>query len=300
MKMFSLIVMVAVLTGAVTNEDEAPVIPLDTRLRFIIRPTLLGLVPLTDPEGYGEAFVRVTDVGEDSLTVHYEIKEEVQGAARAESGAGTLLAEPAAGTLSAEPGAGTSNEAGGVRGAGGQPLVKDGPTTRIRRGNITVHGLNDSAQIISPLFWGDGDWETDSGLLWLSRKAMGELHEHGITRWSLESTGDPGEEPAGSAAEGVAGLLAEHGLEAGDELALVMQDGPAAYPCYVNGKRVDLWAIRAADSAGLADYWILDDPGNPLVLKMSYKPAPLADPSGLEAEDMFAAGGGFAITEINF
>lgn len=56
------------------DEPWPPKIPLQTNLRFTIRPTLLGLVPPGDPAGFGECFVRVTATA--PTQVHYEIKEQ--------------------------------------------------------------------------------------------------------------------------------------------------------------------------------------------------------------------------------
>ena len=55
-----------------------PTIPLSTKLRFVIRPTLLGLVPPDDPQDFGEVLVRVVSITGDVLGLRYEIKERVQ------------------------------------------------------------------------------------------------------------------------------------------------------------------------------------------------------------------------------
>ena len=73
----------------------------------------------------------------------------------------------------------------------------------------------------------------------------------------------------------------------------------ALYPCLVNGERTALKVVRAVDSLGLAEYWILKDGANPLVLKMSFIP-PEGSITGDEPLGLVRAGSGYAVVEIDF
>jgi hypothetical protein len=231
---------------AVNAEEAAPApappIVLAKNLRLTIRPTLLGLVPPEDAAGYGQAFIRITGVAPDALQLHYEIKELVDSAD------------------------------GQAREWWQAPPEKPQPLTRIRRGEISVEGLAAARGMFSPLLWDAGGFTTQSSLLWLSRTCYTELATAGSTLFE----GHCAAETPAPLAELLAGLLAERRAQAGLSeaeslrLAVVRR---VAYPCVINGARLRLPAIFARDSAGLAEYWILDDAENPLVLKLSYLPA---------------------------
>jgi hypothetical protein len=262
-------------TPAADPEDgqpgEAPVagtagpelnIPLDPTLRFIIQPTILGLVPPRGLEGYGEVFVRVVEDGRNSITVHYEIKEEVP----------------------APPGEDPDYRPGSDR------------QTQIRRGEITASGMNRSTAILPPLYWGDGALATDSSLLWLSTESFEALSGGDGCPLDLRYTGPAETAAAGELATAIDELAAAAELEDGANFSLTGAE-PVLYPCVVNGERTRLAALHARDSLGLAEYWVLDDSDNPLVLKLTYT---LGD--GGDAEDLsfVEKGGGYAITSIDF
>ena len=240
---------------AVLADDDAPPIPLQRHLRMLIRPTLLGLVPPADPEGYGAAFVRVLSTGGGSLNVRYEIKEL---------------------TVDAE----------------GEDL------TRIRHGDATVHGLTAGDGIAPPLFWPDGDFETASGLLWLPRPLFDALSADGAAPLGVELLSD--DETARAFAARLARLRGET-ADSGPGLELELLDADERYSCWVNGERLLLPALRARDSLSLAEYLILSDRGNPLVLKMSFIPPAAGEEQEAAAEPgLMESGAGYAIVEINF
>lgn len=239
-------------------DDDAPPIPLQRHLRMLIRPTLLGLVPPADPEGYGAAFVRVLSVGGGRLNVRYEIKEL---------------------TVDAE----------------GEDL------TRIRHGDAVAHGLTDGEGIAPPLFWPDGDFETAGGLLWLPRPLFDALGADGAAPLSVELVSDD-DDAARVFAEQLAGRQNGEGT-ADSQLELRLLTAEARYSCWVNGERLSLPALRAVDGLGLAEYWILRDRANPLVLKMSFIP-PAEVQAGPDADGgelgLLAAGAGYAIVQIDY
>ena len=246
----------------VSAQEETPVpatVPLRHDLRFLVRPTLMGLVPPADEQGYGEAFIRVLESGPDLLKVRYEIKERRE------------------------------NEEG--------PAETDVPPVRIRRGVIDVHGCESGLGMHPLLFWPDGDWSTATGLLWVPRDSFRELKETGGCDWSIDYR------VAGETERALTGYLEEalpDARRAKPELRLELVGEPAMYPCWINGERLALPGLRAVDSQGLADYWILDDPANPLVLKLTFIP-PEEESTGGDAElGLIEAGAGYAVVEVDF
>lgn len=248
--------------------EEPLLIPLTDKLRFVVRPTIFGLVPPPDPANYGEVFVRVREVGEDgSLALYYEIKEEVQKKLDPEK----------------KP-----------------PRRKPQPQTTIRRGLITAERKAGHRYILPPLFWQNGDFETPSGLLWLSKHQFSALKLSSQTAWEIGASNGMAQW-AKEEYEQVLRKLQGTAAQPGDSrTVLQVVETSASYPVVVNGARVRLPAIKAHDSLGLAEYWILDDPDNPLVLKLTYISgwAP-GTTDGAEGYSIFS-GGGFAVVEINF
>jgi hypothetical protein len=245
--------------GQAAEESGSPVIPLGRNLRFYVRPTLMGLVPPDNNEGYGEVFVRVLEVNATSLDVRYEIKEQAL------------------------------------------PDVDSGASPRIRRGQIHVTGLENGTGITPPLFWPDGDWTATDGLVWLPRADYRELVETGSCPWQIDYSSGLQEE---SIAELRQHLNRQNETESvADSKFRLVLESQGLYPCSVNGERTELAAQRAVDSLGLAEYWILADETNPLLLKLSFIPPALeaetADRSSHEL-DVLEAGIGCAVVEIDF
>jgi hypothetical protein len=205
----------------------------------------------------------------DVLGLRYEIKERVQKEA-------PLAGPPPAGAVSGD--AQTKSpllpERSRRRPApdAAPALTKLVDATRIRRGLITAQCSADVHRVDLPLFWDDGDWRTDSGLLWLSRAAYNELKTGGSTAWEPLSA-QWADSPA---LEELQRLIAERTAAAGPGQAapvrLTVSGAETHYPCIVNGERADLPALLAQDSLGLAQCWILADANNPLVLKLTYLP----------------------------
>ena len=269
--------MAAVLLAADGGEGKAPAkpphttptIPLSTKLRFVIRPTLLGLVPPDDPQDFGEVLVRVVSITGDALGLRYEIKERVQKAV-------PLAALPTAGAPAGDaqtksPLLPERSRRRPVQDAA-PALTKLVDVTRIRRGLITAACSAAVHRVDLPLFWDDGDWQTDSGLLWLSRAAYSELKTSGSTAWEPGCAAVGGLARAGELKRMIAKREAAAGASPAAPVRLVVSGPETHYPCIVNGERADLPALLAQDSLGLAQCWILADPNNPLVLKLTYLP----------------------------
>lgn len=249
--------------------EEPPLsIPLNDTLRFVVRPTLFGLVPPPDPANYGEVFIRVRQVGENgSLGLYYEIKEEVP-----------------------------RNPDGETTTSHRKPILQ----TTIRRGLISVGRKAGKSYILPPLFWQNGDFNTASGLLWLTRLEFSSLKLNSQTAWDIGAL-EGIAQWAKADFEQVLGKLQGTAAQPGDSRTVLrVVETSASYPVVVNGARVRLPAIKAHDSLGLAEYWILDDPDNPLVLKLTYISNWAAGgTAGTEGYCIFN-GGGFAVVEINF
>jgi len=285
-------------------------IPLAVNLRLILRPTLLGLVPPADPRGYGECLVRIRSLDGDRLVVRYELKEEAYWDTQAERFHEWW--EPPGDEFEAR--------------------------TRIRRGDIQVNGMGTAPSYICPLFWDDGDFATESSLLWLSESVFRALKADAVGNIALLTSG---ELPVVLEQELERYLAERYGaqvVENSGAVELHVVDAEAAYPCLVNGERASLPALRVRDSLALAEYWVLDNEHNPLILKLTYLPVPdklpnvevqttervdreensdvlelyrskseLDENINLVEEldtdsiaELISAGGGYAITQINF
>jgi hypothetical protein len=248
-----------------------PTIPLQRNLRFVIRPTLLGLLPPPDPLNFGEAFVRVLDAAPAHLTLRYEIKEQL------EQDKATnqlyLLGSAPQGTKTIQ-------------------------LTRIKRGDLGVSLGAAPPQLLPPMFWTDRNWDAPGGLLWLPSGVLEVLKAGQEPEWpvTFPSTGIP-------MADQIPGIIDLRRRSVGLDPAMPVKLqllGPAGYRCRVNGAAVDLPAIRAIDTLLLAEYWFLDDPANPMLLKLSYLPLQEADPSSAGWAALINAGGGCAVTQIDF
>ncbi|MCC7477756.1 hypothetical protein IT575_04795 [bacterium] len=252
-------------------------IPLRPNLRMVIRPTILGLVPNPDPEGYGELFARVLAAEGGQVQLFFEVKEfspreksggswlaslaeqtrleeEQKQAADAAAAAGLPVPVPALAESPEQADAVLDPEA--QRPPGLMDFGYKVEDTRIRRGNLAFSGLDSAPMASPPLFWGDGAWSASGSGIWLSRALLAQLKQSGEAVWQrfeMDTPPDPGTPEAAK---------------------LLLVDGGARYPCVVNGARVMLPALYCRDSLGLAEYWIHDDPANPLLLKLSFLPPP--------------------------
>jgi hypothetical protein len=153
-------------------------------------------------------------------------------------------------------------------------------------------------EVVSPLFWTNGNWQTDCGLLWVDAGLLAALKAGGAPAWQVDF---PANVPEGTGLKQVETLRRQAaGLADTAPLTLKLLQAHDSYRCLVNGAVVDLPAVRAMDSLLLAEYWFLDDPANPLLLKMSYLPLQNVDPADSGWAGVINSGGGFAVTEIDF
>ena len=235
-------------------------IPLVRHLRMVIRPTILGLVPPDDDEHLGEVFVRVTEILPGwKLTARFEIKER------------GIWERTAA------------EEAADVAPKRRRPAV------RFRRGFFTARGSGEGPPILPPLLWGDGDFESAGGVLWLPPEMLQRLKSGGEVDWD-PAFGDP---VLAADLERLSGV-------AEDTVKLELRERQVRYPVDVNGRRSWLSAVSATDSLGAAEYVILDDADNPLVLKLSFAGEGLPDAGGKDGGGLATAGAGYAVVSLDF
>jgi hypothetical protein len=288
-----------------------PRIPLSRDTRLVIRPTILGLVPNQDPEGYGDLFARILGESNGQVQLYFEVKELMDKQPSGFSSSGPTRierdAEKLAGALgdvgqelldnqpeeplpgSEAPGSDSGPQtpaAGADTGTlDSEAALDDSPVdrpvtlndygrlaqrTRIRRSELTFGGLIGSLQLTPPLFWDAGFNGDAGGGLWVSKLLLNQLKSDG-----------------GSSAA----LTMVLGGTTLSDIKLSVTDANARYPVLVNGARADLPALRCRDSLGLAEYWILDDPANPMLLKLSFIPPDELLPVGLPqtADELLAA-----------
>lgn len=258
-------------TAKAATDEPALRIPLQRNLRFVVRPTLLGLLPPPDSQNFGEAFIRVSAVSPEHVWLRYDLKEQLQR----DPGSGELY------LLESAP-----------------PERRVERVTRIRRGLISttrqaLPGLQ------PPMLWPDGSWPSSSPLLWLDSAGFAMLRsgQDAPLTLTLPQYGLPQLDEL----SGLAELRRQAaGLAPDEPLSLQLLQAGASYRCLVNGRAVDLPALRAVDSMLLAEYWFLDDADNPLLLKLSYLPLQSQNEGLTGWAAMVNAGGGCAITRIDF
>lgn len=278
--------------AAPAHKPAAPDIPLSTRLRCIIRPTLLGLVPPDDPEDYGEVLVRVVAIDGQKLSLHYEIKERVDKQVPLLPQAAGVQAQP---EPEQRPRLLPQRSRREPAESAAPEQMKTVAATRIRRGEIAAQRQDGVHRVDSPLFWGDGDWQTDSGLLWLSPAAYAELKAAGGTAWDPASLQWEASPELAELEQLIAARRAANNLAPDDPARLELASA-ARYPCIVNGMRADLPALLCRDSLGLAQCWILDDADNPMLLKLTYLPQ---DPGRQDMPEASAAAAEPAAGEVD-
>lgn len=146
--------------------------------------------------------------------------------------------------------------------------AKDGDTER--EGMIEAKDFRASQRMLLPAFWKEGGTELDkNGVIWLSPTAFRELRDEGRTEWQL-GIGNTVTDAASSALQKfqeVVGKLFGEEEEARTAFTLEKKGEIQAFPMRIDGKVDHLRAIQA--SSWFADYVILDNPANPLILKLN-------------------------------
>ncbi len=175
---------------------------------------------------------------------------------------------------------------------------------RVRRGRILAPDFAESGDMTLPTLWPEAEERLpDTSLLWLSPPAFSELRATRRTRWSPGLVGSPLLQPGAVFAEfrrGVQALQEEMGSSTAKEQTFHTIEANAEFGTFdllVNGRPSQVRTIVARN--WVAEYVILDDPQNPLILKFTLNPL-----SG-GAIDVFSPLGvlksilGYQVLEIN-
>ena len=132
-------------------------------------------------------------------------------------------------------------------------------------GTIGTDRLGDAHSALLPIYWSTfEDDTTDTSLMWLSQEAFDELKRTRQTRWSADVVTQLSNLPAEALAQ-----IAD--ATEGREIYLKAEAEFVDFELSVNGAKARLQAIRAFDDFG-NEYLILDDAGNPLIVKFLFNP----------------------------
>lgn len=168
-------------------------------------------------------------------------------------------------------------------------------------GTLALDGREDARAMFLPAFWREGDAQAgDNGGLWLSRAAYDDLTVLGKTEWRL------------GLAEGVFAPL-ETAFKKFNELSARIFDSATgtgfsnpfsmrktavveAYPMKVDGRIVLVRAVKA--SSWFAEFLILENAKNPLVLKVTVNPLAAPALKAFEPAEIRWRETGYEITSI--
>jgi hypothetical protein len=130
--------------------------------------------------------------------------------------------------------------------------------------------------MLLPAFWPPGKtMASKNGGLWLSRAAFDELERRGATEWRIGLNDDPlgTLSAAFKAFNALATELSASATatEAVSPFTLTKKDVIDAFPLTIDGSLVLVRAVTA--SSWFADFVVLDNPDDPLILKVTVNPA---------------------------
>ncbi len=173
---------------------------------------------------------------------------------------------------------------------------------RALSGTIRAEGFGEAQAMFLPAFWPEGDAKlADNAVLWLSPRAYRELTTAGTTEWH------PG--IGGHALETVAAVMKSFNdasmrlfrqtttATSTSPFTLTAAGEIPAFPMRVNGNIEHLQAIRATN--WLADYLILKNPEDPLILKVSVNPVALGALEAFKALGVDPKAVGYEIVSLS-
>jgi hypothetical protein len=145
-----------------------------------------------------------------------------------------------------------------------------------RKGEVSAAKTAEAGAMLLPAFWKDGKTAIEgNAVIWLSAKAYAELAESGKTEWRV-GLADAELGTAAALLKTFNGLAAKLSASAtatapaASPFLLAVTGDDVVFPLRVGGKIENVRAIRA--TSWLADYLILKNPENPLILKVNVNP----------------------------
>ena len=168
-------------------------------------------------------------------------------------------------------------------------------------GTIVAERPDGGAVMYLPAFWSQGESRLEgNGVIWLGPGAYRKLADTGEIDWSL---GLPAEAAAMKAEKiladfnRIAASLSGAGAAApASPFAVKLKGEAAAFPVRVDGRIEHVRALLA--SGWFADYVILKNPSNPLILKVSVNPLALSALDAFKALGADPRAVGYEITAI--
>jgi hypothetical protein len=148
-------------------------------------------------------------------------------------------------------------------------------TEGARNGEVSATKTAEAGAMLLPAFWKDGKTAIEANaVIWMSAKAYAELAENGKTEWRVGLA----DAELGTAAallktfNGLAAKLSTSATATAPTASpfLLTAGDDVVFPLRVGGKVENVRAIRA--TSWLADYLILKNPENPLILKVNVNP----------------------------
>ena len=189
-----------------------------------------------------------------------------------------------------------------VRAADPERSLALGWKTASATGVLSLGAYDGAHAMLLPAFWPKGDSSADAnGGLWLSRAAYGELSAAGKTEWRLGLA-----EHAFSALSKAFTTFNELSAKLSGSATATQVASPftiektavvEAYPLTVDGRIVLVRAIKA--TSWFADFLVLENAENPLILKVTVNPVAAPALKALESAEIRWEELGYEITSIS-
>lgn len=172
-----------------------------------------------------------------------------------------------------------------------------------KKGSVDTAGWTEAHEMFLPAFWPAGDGTTAASPLWLSPAAWRGLKEAGSTEWKLGLAGEDSVDAALKTLQvfqDLAAKLSGGGVASATSSSpfrIVAGKKPLAFPLRIDGKLAHVRALTA--SSWFADYVILENPANPLILKVTVNPVALSALDALKPLGVDVRALGYEITSID-
>jgi len=168
--------------------------------------------------------------------------------------------------------------------------------------NASKFSMADSMTL--PAFWDEGDQEiTYSGIIWLSSEVFEELTKEGQTEWGLGLSNNL----LGTTSDllrlfrSVADKIFEKDNtqeKIKSPFTIIAKGDPVVFPLRVNGKIENVSVILA--EGWFANYVILNNPQNPLILKVNINPLAIGALDTFKDLGVDTQSVGYEVTTVSF